>query len=253
MELSGCVALVTGGNRGIGACLVRELVARGARHVYAAARDPETVGFDGAGRVSAVKLDITDPVEVAAAAEACQDVTLLINCAGISNYETALWPGDPEAARAEMEVNYFGTLSMCRAFAPVLVANGGGALANILSISAMRTSPYLASYGASKAAAGAITSGMRAQLRDHGTLVSRVYLGVADTEMAARAGGFKEKPEDIARAILDGIANGEEEILADARAREAYQALREDPKKVERSPRRAGGRTGSAVREPVIG
>lgn len=180
-----------------------------------------------------VALDITDRASVDAAAKACGDVNLLINCAGVSRYQTALWPTEPEGARFEMEVNYFGTLAMCQAFAPVLVANGGGALANVLSISALRTSPYLATYGASKAAAGAVTSGMRAQLRDHGTLVSRVYFGVADTEMAARAGGFKERPEDIARGILDGIENGEEEIYADRRARDAVQALRDDPKKVE--------------------
>lgn len=233
MDLRGCTALVTGSNRGIGKCLVRELISRGSAHVYAAARDPAMLSFGSDDRVSAVRLDITDPAAVAAAAETCRDVTLLINNAGISTYQTALWPTDAEAARTEMEVNYFGTLSMCRAFAPVLIANGGGALANILSISAMRTSPYLASYGASKAAAASGTSGMRAQLRDHGTLVSRVYFGVANTDMATRAGGFKEKPDDIARAVLDGIANGEEEIYADARAREAYQALRDDPRKVE--------------------
>lgn len=233
MELRGCIALVTGGNRGIGACLVRELLRRGASRVYAAARNPDTLPFEGEARVSPVGLDITDRAAVEAAAATCGDVTLLINNAGISTYQTALWPTDPEAARREMEVNYFGTLAMCRAFAPVLVANGGGALANILSISALRTSPYLASYGASKAAAMSATSGMRAQLRDHGTLVSRVYFGVADTEMAARAGGFKEQPEEIARAILDGIANGEEDIYADDRARQAYQALRDDPRKVE--------------------
>lgn len=233
MDLRGCTAFVTGSNRGIGQCLVRELISRGAAHVYAAARDPQVLSIADESHVSAVKLDITDPAAVAAAAGACQDVTLLINNAGISTYQTALWPTDANAARAEMEVNYFGTLSICQAFAPVLVANGGGALANILSISALRTSPYLASYSASKAAAASATSGMRAQLRDHPTLVSRVYFGVADTDMATRAGGFKEKPNDIARAVLTGIANGEEEIYADTRAREAYQALREDPRKVE--------------------
>lgn len=233
MELNGCVALVTGGNRGVGACLVRELLNRGAARVHAAARDPDSVPFGGEARISPVRLDITDRASVDAAARACSDVTLLINCAGVSAYQTALWPTDPDAARFEMEVNYFGTLAMCQAFAPVMVANGGGALANILSISALRTSPYLASYGASKAALRSATSGMRAQLRDHGTLVSCVYFGVADTEMAARAGGFKEKPEDVTRGILDGIAAGEEEIYADQRARDAAQALRDDPKKVE--------------------
>jgi NAD(P)-dependent dehydrogenase (short-subunit alcohol dehydrogenase family) len=233
MELSGCIALVTGGNRGIGACLVRELLTRRAARVHAAARNPGTLPFGGEARVSPVRLDITDRAAVDAAAKACTDVTLLINCAGVSAYQTALWPTDPDAARFEMEVNYFGTLAMCQAFAPVLVANGGGALANILSISALRTSPYLASYSASKAAAMSVTSGMRAQLRDHGTLVSRVYFGVADTEMAARAGGFKEQPDDIARAILDGIAADEEDIYADDRAREAFRALCDDPRKVE--------------------
>lgn len=233
MELTGCVALVTGGNRGIGECLVRALLDRDAARIYAAARKPETVPFRGEARVSPVALDITDRTSVDAAAAACGDVTLLINNAGISTYETALWPADPDAARREMEVNYFGTLSMSRAFAPVLVANGGGALVNVLSLSAIRTSVYLASYGASKAAANAATMGMRAQLRAHGILVSRVYFGQVDTDMAAPADGFKEEPEDIAAAILDGVADGVEDIYADDRAREAYRALRDDPAKVD--------------------
>jgi NAD(P)-dependent dehydrogenase (short-subunit alcohol dehydrogenase family) len=233
MELKECVALVTGANRGIGECLVRTLLDRGAARIYGAARKPETVPFQDEARVSPIALDITDRASVDAAAAACGDVSLLINNAGISTYQTALWPTDPDAARREMEVNYFGTLSMCQAFAPVLVANSPGALVNVLSLSALRTSVYLATYGASKVAAMAATMGMRAQLREHGILVSRAYFGQADTDMAKPADGFKERPEDIATAIVDGIAGGVEEILADDRAREAYEALRDDPAKVD--------------------
>ena len=166
MRIDGSVALVTGANRGLGRVLARELVSRGAARVYGAARDPDAVIEPG---VTPVALDITDADRVAQVAQQCGDVSLLVNNAGVLNISTFIGAPSLDAARAEMEVNYFGTLSMCRAFAPVLAANGGGAIVNMLSVTSFYTNLIDASYGASKAAEWSLTNGVRLELHHQGT------------------------------------------------------------------------------------
>jgi len=127
-KAAGSVALVTGANRGIGLAFVRELTARGAKKVYAGVRDPDGLTDEFAGLpAEVVPLDVTDPAAVGAAADACPDVSLLVNNAGLFTNTRLVLTSDPDAARREMEVNYFGVLNMTRAFAPVLGASGGGA------------------------------------------------------------------------------------------------------------------------------
>src|SRR5260370_34047156 len=150
MDIKGTVALVTGANRGIGRAFVEALVERGAAKVYAGARDPKGVADLGErhkGKVVPLKLDITQPGDIAAAAAACRDVKLLVNNAGINRQAGFIAASDLDAARAEMETNYFGPFCMCRAFAPILAANGGRAIITILSILAppplpLYRSPY---------------------------------------------------------------------------------------------------------------
>ena len=149
MQIAGSVALVTGANRGLGQVYARELVSRGAARIYGAARNAAAVTEPG---VTPIQLDITNPDRVAQVVQECPDVSLLVNNAGILKYSTFLDAPDLDSARAEMETNYFGTLRMCRAFAPVLKANGGGAIVNMLSVTSFYTNPFNASYGASKAA-----------------------------------------------------------------------------------------------------
>jgi NAD(P)-dependent dehydrogenase (short-subunit alcohol dehydrogenase family) len=131
MRIRDSVAFVTGANRGLGLAFAQELLAAGARKVYAAARHPERITLDGVDRVS---LDVTKPNGIAAAASQCSDVNLLINNAGISLWTGFLSRDAVEAARSEMETNYFGPLLLSRAFAPVLEKNGGGAIVNVLSV-----------------------------------------------------------------------------------------------------------------------
>jgi len=173
MNISGSVALVSGANRGLGRAFARELVRRGAAKVYGAARNPAAVTEPG---VLPVALDITDGEQVARAARQCADVSLLVNNAGVLRYSTFTSAPDLDAARQEMEVNYFGTLRMCRAFAPVLAA-AGGAIVNMLSITSFFTNPFDASYGASKAAEWSLTNGVRLELHHQGTLVVAVHAG----------------------------------------------------------------------------
>jgi NAD(P)-dependent dehydrogenase (short-subunit alcohol dehydrogenase family) len=130
MKLDNAVALVTGANRGPGSAFVQQLLAAGARKVYAAARDPERITLDGVERV---RLHVTKPDKIAAAARECTDVNLLIDNAGVSLWSGFLSSDAVEAARLEMETNYFGPLALSRAFAPILARNGGGAVVNVLS------------------------------------------------------------------------------------------------------------------------
>jgi NAD(P)-dependent dehydrogenase (short-subunit alcohol dehydrogenase family) len=225
MKIAGSVALVTGANRGLGRAYARELVRRGAASVYGAARQPAQVTEPG---VTPVALDITDPGHVARVAAECGDVSLLVNNAGVMKASTFIGAPDLAAAQAEMETNYFGTLRMCRAFAPVLAANGGGAIVNMLSITSFFTNPFNASYGASKAAAWSLTNGIRLELHHQGTLVVAVHAGFIDTDMAALVDAPKISPEAVAAQVFDAVEAGRVEVLADERTRTVKASLSRD-------------------------
>jgi NAD(P)-dependent dehydrogenase (short-subunit alcohol dehydrogenase family) len=210
VDISSSTALVTGANRGLGKQFVSELLRRGAR-VYAGARDPGSIDVDGA---TPIAVDVTDPASVAAAAEAAGDVTLLINNAGI-DCSVDLLTGDLDGARRELDTNYFGTLSVVRAFAPVIERNGGGGILNVLSVLSWLSMPSLSGYCASKSAAWSMTNAVRAQLADKGIRVTALHVGLMDTDMAAGLDAPKANPADVAAQALDGIAAGAYEVLAD--------------------------------------
>lgn len=146
MNIENSVVLVTGANRGIGLAFARALMARGARKVYATARDPATVTLPG---VQALRLDVTRPEDIAAAAQAAADVDVVINNAGIAQPGGFLAPDGEAVARRLFETNFFGVLNVSKAFAPVLKANGGGALVNVLSVASWVNGGELAAYSAS--------------------------------------------------------------------------------------------------------
>lgn len=232
MQIEGCVALVTGANRGIGLGFVRQLIRRGARRVYVASRtltDAETLAAEVPSRLTPIELDVTNPQQVARAANTCPDVSLLINNAGAFSMHTLLEAPDLEACRQEMEVNYFGMLAMCRAFAPVLKQNGGGAIANVLSAGAIRAVPEMGGYGPSKFAARAASNCLRAELAPQGTSVTALIVGSADTRMAAHIKQAKATPEDIAASSLAAIEQGIEEHDTDPGAIAARAHLARDP------------------------
>jgi NAD(P)-dependent dehydrogenase (short-subunit alcohol dehydrogenase family) len=237
MDIAGSTAIVTGGNRGIGEGFVRALIEAGARHVYVGARDPadaaELVAELG-GKTSAVRLDVTKPDQVAAAAEACGDVSIVVNNAGAFLNRRLIAADDISAAREEMEVNYFGMLSMCRAFAPVLARNGGGAIANVLSAGGVAASPVMGGYSPSKFAARAATTCIRAELAAQNTQVIALIVGSVDTRMAAHVAGRKERPIDIAKAGLGAIELRVDELDTDIMAIEVRANLQRDPKALER-------------------
>ena len=225
MKIAGSVALVTGTDRGLGQVFARELVSRGAAKVYGTARDPAAVVEPG---VTPIALDITDAQRVTQVAQQCTDVSLLVNNAGVMKASSFIRPPTLDAARLEMETNYFGMLSMCRAFAPVLAANGGGAVVNMLSVSSFYNNPLDASYGASKAAAWSLTNGIRTELHYQGTLVVGVHAAFIDTDMAAGINAPKISPESVARQAFDAVEAAQVEVLADERSRFVKASLPRD-------------------------
>lgn len=235
MKIANSVALVTGANRGIGRALVEGLLARGARRIYAAGRDAQklkpVVALDPA-RIVPLALDVTDDSQMAAAAAAAGDVTLLINNAGVANFGR-LFEGNLEAFTADMEVNYFGVLKAVRAFTPVLQRNGG-AIVNVLSMLSLASMPYLAGYSASKAAAYSLTQALRAELKPLAIDVHGVFPGPVDTDMIRDVPMPKTSPAEVARAVLAGVETGEEDIRPDPMSQQWYQAWRADTKALER-------------------
>lgn len=227
-SIRGSVALVTGANRGIGAAFTRELIARGAAKVYGGTRNPEAPAAPG---VVPVLLDITAPDQIAAAASQCGDVTLLVNNAGIFRARPLLGNPSAQDAREEMETNFFGTLSMIRAFAPVLERNGGGAIVNVLSVLSFTHYPPWGSYGASKAAAWALSNAARDELAVQGTHVMSVHSGLVDTDMTAGIDYPKLPPELLVTTALNDLEAGHTEVLADQLTRDTKAMLSDYPHK----------------------
>lgn len=225
MKIRDSVAFVTGANRGIGLEFARALVAAGARKVYAAARDPESISIDGVERV---RLDVTQPEAIALAARRAADVTLLINNAGIALWTGFLGSDSVRAARSEMETNYFGPLELARAFAPILAKNGGGAIINMLSVLSWVSVPSGGTYSASKAAAWALTNWLRTDLKKQGTQVLAVHVGPVDTDMTRQLTFPKVKPVEVVRQTLGALEAGRPEVLVDELTRTVKADLSSD-------------------------
>ena len=198
------------------------MLARGARKVYAGARDPSTVSQRG---VEAIRLDVTKPDEVAAAAARAGDVTLIINNAGVGHLGGFLAPDSEEVARRQLETNFFGMLRTSKAFAPVLASNGGGAILNVLSIVSWINSGVLGAYAASKSAAWSLTNSLRHELAAQKTQVLALHMAFVDTDLVRAIDSPKSSPEDIVKRALDGLEAGLDEVLADERTRLVRQGL----------------------------
>jgi NAD(P)-dependent dehydrogenase (short-subunit alcohol dehydrogenase family) len=220
IDLSTATALVTGANRGFGRHLAAQLAERGAK-VYAGARKPETVDLAG---VTPIQLDITDPDSVAAAAARAGDVTVLINNAGIAT-GASLLSGPIADIRLEFDTHVFGTLDVTRAFAPIIEANGGGAILNVLSVLSWITFPHLGGYGAAKSAEWSMTNALRAELAPSNVRVSGLHVGYMDTDLAAGVDAAKLDPAAVAAFALDQLAAGHPEILADELSKQVQAGL----------------------------
>ena len=228
MKIQGSVALVTGANRGVGAAYVRGLLAAGARKVYAAVRDPSASSVPGA---VPVRLDVTQPEQVAALARELPDVTLLVNNAGIFESGPLLAAGSIEALQRQLDTNAVGPLRLVQAFAPVLAANGGGAVINMLSVLSWLTLPQISGgYSASKAASWALGNALRQELKAQHTELLAVHAAFIDTDMARGVPGAKLSPEEVVNQALAALEGGQPELLADAMSLQVHAGLVASPR-----------------------
>lgn len=230
MKLEDSVVFVTGTNRGLGRALVDEALIRGARRVYAASREG---GSHVDRRVVSLRLDVTDLNQVRAAASAAPDVELLINNAGTQKSLSVL-DADPENLQRDLDVNYYGTLNVVRAFVPVLMAKPGAAIVNVLSVVSFASMPVIGGYSASKAAAWSLTQSLRGELREKGIRVHAAFPGPMDTDMARSFDMPKAQPGDVARAIFDGVVNGTDEIAPCAMSADTLATFARDPHEIAR-------------------
>ncbi|RTL43339.1 MAG: SDR family oxidoreductase [Burkholderiales bacterium] len=222
MNIKDSVILVTGANRGLGQEFAKQALARGARKVYAAARDPASVKLAG---VTPVQLDVTDAAQIAQAAAQLGDVNVLINNAGIARIGGAVGENSQVQLREQLETNVFGILNLVQAFAPILAGHGGGAVLNVLSVLSWVNAPVIGGYGISKAAAWSLTNTLRHELRKQGTLVTGLHAGFIDTDMTRGFEAPKAKPEDVVRQALDGLEAKAEEVFVDDTTRFVHGAL----------------------------
>ncbi|MBE9030790.1 SDR family oxidoreductase [filamentous cyanobacterium LEGE 11480] len=236
MQVQNSIALVTGANRGIGKAFVEALIKSGAQKVYAAARNIESlhdVVKIAPDRVFPIALDITNAQQVATAVPQTQDVNLLINNAGVASMGGLFTDETVGNAEWEMQTNYFGTLAMMRAYAPILKLNGGGAIANLLSIVSVVGIPAFSSYSASKAALHSITQVARAELASQNTQVIGVFPGPVDTSMSAGIDLDKIAPIQVAELTLNAVENQIEHVYPDPIAQQVFSAVHTPLKDIE--------------------
>lgn len=226
MELKNSVALVTGANRGLGRHFAAQLLERGAAKVYATARRPELIDLPG---VEVLRVDLTDPASIAAAAAVATDLTVLVNNAGNSSFAN-LVDGDDAEIQGQLDSFFWGPLRLVRAFAPILGANGGGAILNVNSAMSWVAGDRANAYHVAKAAEWALTTSLRLELAAQRTRVAGVYFGMTDTGHQDFWDGPLNDPARIVRDTLDGLAADQLEIIVDELAIGAKAMLAGDPR-----------------------
>ncbi|MDX2074630.1 MAG: SDR family oxidoreductase [Alphaproteobacteria bacterium] len=233
MKLDDKTILVSGANRGIGKAIVEALLKQNVKKIYATARKIEDLPKFGDARVVPLALDITKRGQIENAASQAGDVDLLINNAGVLSFAGVV-TGDPAELARDMEVNYFGTLSMVNAFVPVLEKNGGGAVANVISVVGLASMAGIGGYSASKAALFSATQAMRAELKAKKINVHGIFPGPIDTDMAKGFEMDKTSPQTTAENIVAGIIAGKEDIFPDPMSQHVGEMWAKDPKGLER-------------------
>ena len=219
MTIADKTVLVTGANRGIGQALVEEALSRGAKRVYAGARQPLT---HGDGRVTPLTLDVTNAAQIQRAVDEVDSLDILINNAGVALYDDL---SDRAVLERHLAVNLFGAYGVTQAFLPLLTGSKG-AIVNNLSANALAPLPLIPAYSISKAAAFNMTQSLRVLVAARGVRVHAVLTGLVDTDMTRGLDIPKASPDTVARGIFDGVENGQEEIFPDPMSESLAQSWR---------------------------
>ena len=233
MKLDNKTVFVSGANRGIGKAIVDALLKQKIKKIYAGARKVEDLPKFGDNRVVPIALDITNRAQIQKASQIAGDVDVLINNAGVLS-NAGVVTGSPEMLMRDMEVNYFGTLSMVHAFVPVLEKNGGGAIANVISIVGLAPMAGIGGYSASKAALFSATQAMRSELKPKKISVHGIFPGPINTDMARGFEIQKTSAKETAENIVSGIIAGQEDIFPDPMSADVGKLWAKDPKGLER-------------------
>lgn len=233
MNLENKIIFVSGANRGIGKSIVEALLKQPVKKIYAAARNVADLPEFSDARVVPVTLDITDSSQIRDAVEQAKDIDVLINNAGVASF-AAVVAGEFDLLKHDMNVNYFGTLNMVRAFVPVIESKGNGAIANVISIVGLASMAIFGGYSASKAALYSATQAMRTELKAKNILVHGIFPGPIDTDMSRDINLPKTSPQVAAENIVNGIIAGLEDIFPDTMSSQLSELWAKDPKSLER-------------------
>ena len=231
------VVLISGSNRGIGKAILKEFIARGAAKVYAGARNTDSlkeVAEELGEKVVPLQLDVTSEESVKAAGEVVSDVDILINNAGVFSVARAVGENYLESLNENFQVNVYGLSRLTNAFIDGLKSKEQAAVVNVLSVVGLASMPFGASYCASKAAAHSLTQGLRGDMEESNVLVAGVYPGPIDTDMTKDVEMEKESPENVAKAVANGVEAGDEYIFPDPMAVQVGQGYLKSPVEIEK-------------------
>lgn len=216
--------LITGSDGGIGLALINILLEKGVHKIYATGLNMDRLHVIkelSPNKIVPIQLDITDKVQIKKCAEIAQDVSILINNAGIELKKSFLDEGASEAGALEMKVNYFGMIDMIAEFLPILEQNKKAKIVNILSMASLVIVKRLATYCATKTAAHVLTESIRQELLEKNILVSGVYMGYVNTKMVPEKVAYeKEEPINVAREIIESLLLDEIHIFPDKISKE---------------------------------
>jgi NADP-dependent 3-hydroxy acid dehydrogenase YdfG len=230
------VVLITGANRGIGQALVREVIAQGASKVYAGARhiNKLTPLIEEFGdKLVPVQLDVTNDVDIKNLPKIASDVEVLFNNAGVFAQGSFNNGGVVQGLEENFAVNVLGVAKVTEALLPCLKEKASAAIATVSSIVGLASMPMGLSYSSSKAAVHSIIQGLRGELKDTNILVAGIYPGPIDTEMVAGFEVDKDTPANLAKAVVEGLAQGQEDIYPDAMSKEIGPLYATNPKQAE--------------------
>jgi NAD(P)-dependent dehydrogenase (short-subunit alcohol dehydrogenase family) len=234
-NLSNDIAVVTGAARGIGKALVADLLRQGVKKIYAIGKSASiNTAFAGHAHVIPLQADVTNAKQIEAVAAKAKDATLIFSNAGVLDFGNIL-DTPMETIERNFATNFYGQINLAKSFAPILEKNGGGHFTMMLSVVSLASMPGLAAYNASKAAAWSLAQSLRADLAKKNIKVHSVFPGPVDTDMAAAITFAKTSPEDVAKAVVEGVMGGIEDIFPDTMAQQVYSGWKADHKAMEKN------------------